>query len=159
MRNDLSVGMPTPVRLGISTCIGEGLPRLHRARPGKQLVHEGWWEVAHHGSDADEWISADEQHQSRHRAGRSAGHPAHPQVQAVLLLTHHQNLRHRGKCLYWRVRACCGGKLRAVCVRRALMWKTRFFWGLCNVQWLFSIRCLEEAKPIKFVFVKCTGVA
>lgn len=72
----------------------KGVQRLRTARCGHRLVLQG---RADHGADADERVGADEQHQSGHRARRAARHPAHPRVTAVLLLTHHQNLRHRGK--------------------------------------------------------------
>ncbi len=120
--------------LGFHPALAKVCNWLHNARSWQQLVHEGWWEPAHYGPDADEWISADEQHQSRHRAGRPAGHPAHPRVQAVLPFAHHQNLRHGGKCVRKRLRVRCGAKLRAVCFRRALRVENAIF--------LWVVRCL-----------------
>lgn len=89
--------MPAPLCFAISPCPGQGVQRPHQTRTGQQLVLQGRGKLAHHGSYAHERVGPDEQHQPGDRAGGSTGHPAHTGVQEVLVLTHYQNLRHRGK--------------------------------------------------------------
>lgn len=90
-------GMPAPLCFAISPYPGQGVQRPHQTRTRQQLVRKGRRKLAHHGSNAHERIGPDEQHQPGDRAGGPAGHPAHTGVQKVLVLAHHQNLRHRGK--------------------------------------------------------------
>lgn len=88
--------MAAPLRSAVAPDTGQGVQRPHQARTGQQLVRQGRGELAHHGPHAHERVGPDEQHQPGHRAGGPAGHQAHTGDQEVLVLTHHQDLRHRG---------------------------------------------------------------